>query len=160
MPLSASPTALDLLHEFEQGPYGGYASVPYRDDAGILTVGWGHALRPEETLGGPIDADEADLILRADIAAAETAVRQFARAPLTQSMFDALVCFAFNVGAANFSGSTLLFYLNQRRYDDAANEFPRWNKARNPRTGKKEPLAGLTRRREAERTLFLKEGRP
>jgi len=160
MPDTVSPAALALLYDFEQGPDGGFAPTPYRDSAGVLTIGWGHVVPPGVNFGGPLDTDEADLLLRADMATAEAAVRRFVTAPLTQSMFDALVCFIFNLGVANFSGSSLLFQLNQRHYTMAANEFPRWNKARNPRTGKKEPLAGLTRRRAAERALFLQDGIP
>lgn len=44
--------------------------------------------------------------------------------------------------------------------DLAGHETIGWNKATNPKTGKKEPLAGLTRRREAERELFLRDGVP
>lgn len=77
---------------------------------------------------------------------------------LTQSMFDAVCCWAFNVGLGAALGSTLMTKLRGGDFQAAADEFGRWNKATNPKTGKKEPLAGLTRRREAERDLFLREG--
>jgi hypothetical protein len=76
-------------------------------------------------------------------------VRKGVTAPLTQNQFDALVCFAFNVGNGALLSSTLLRELNKRDYAAAANQFLRWNKA-----GGHE-LPGLTRRREAERRLFL-----
>jgi lysozyme len=59
------------------------------------------------------------------------------------------VSFVYNVGAGNFAKSTLLKKLNNADYQGAANEFLRWNKA----GGK--VLNGLTRRRDAERSLFL-----
>ncbi|EAS3672836.1 lysozyme, partial [Salmonella enterica subsp. enterica serovar Weltevreden] len=61
----------------------------------------------------------------------------------------ALVSFAYNLGARTLSTSTLLRKLNAGDYAGAADEFLRWNKA-----GSK-VLNGLTRRREAERALFL-----
>ena len=42
--MTPSQAALDLLHEFEQGPQGGMASVPYPDFAGHPTIGWGHRI--------------------------------------------------------------------------------------------------------------------
>lgn len=160
MPLTrtASINALVLLHKFEQGPNGGFSPVPYRDSAGILTIGWGHRIQPSEHFDQPLTAAQADQLLHQDLKAAEAAVNKLVSVPITQSIFDALACFVFNVGAANFSGSTLLFELNQRRYAVAANELLRWDKAYNPKTRKKESLAGLVRRREAERQLYLAEG--
>ncbi|MCY1305462.1 Lysozyme RrrD [compost metagenome] len=71
------------------------------------------------------------------------------RVPLSQGQFDALASFVFNLGSGNLQCSTLLRKLNAKDYAGAADEFPRWNKA----GGK--VLAGLTRRRAAERALFL-----
>jgi len=53
------------------------------------------------------------------------------------------------LGAANLESSTLRRLLNAGDHEAAAEQFPRWNKA----GGK--VLAGLVRRREAERDLFL-----
>ena len=81
----------------------------------------------------------------------EKTVNTLVKSKLTQNQFDALVSFVYNVGSGNFSSSTLLVKLNQGKYLEAANEFLKWNRA----GGK--PLSGLTRRRAAERELFLKE---
>ena len=62
---------------------------------------------------------------------------------------DALVSFAFNLGLGNLAGSTMLRKLNGLDYEGAADEMLRWDKA----GGK--VLAGLTRRRRAEKALFL-----
>ena len=153
-----SDAGLALIHEFEQGPDGGFASMPYKDWAGVKTIGWGHAIKPGECFGIPLTAEQAGALLREDIADFEDAVNRAVSVPLTQSMFDALVCFAFNVGTGNSAMSTLLRLLNQRYYAAAANQFGRWNKSTNPATGKKEPLRGLTRRRGAEKSLFEREG--
>ena len=153
-----SESGLALIHEFEQGPDGGFASMPYPDFAGVSTIGWGHAIKPGERFALPLTAEQADTLLREDIADFEDAVNRAVSVPITQSMFDALVCFAFNVGAGNLVSSTLLRVLNRGYYAAASLQFGRWNKSTNPHTGKKEPLRGLTRRRSAEKALFESEG--
>lgn len=158
--LQPSEAVLALLQHFEQGPDGGFAPSVYRDWAGHPTLGWGHVVQPGEAFQQPISAAEADRLLRRDLERFAQGVRASVRVPLTQSMFDALCCFAFNVGLGNFNGSTLLSLLNQSDYAGAADQFLRWDKVTNPKTGKKEKLAGLTRRRRAERDLFLREGWP
>ncbi len=53
------------------------------------------------------------------------------------------------VGSDNYQSSTLRMKLNRRDYDGAAGEFWKWRRA-----GDK-ILAGLVRRRAAEKALFL-----
>lgn len=153
--------ALDLLKEFEQGPTGSFAAMPYLCPAGKKTIGYGHVIRPTDHFRPPLSADQAEALLRADLEFFAQGVADLIRTiPLTQSMFDALCCLAFNIGPSNFSGSTLLTKLKRRDYVGAAAEFLRWNKARNPKTGKLDVLPGLSRRRDAERQLFLRGGFP
>lgn len=156
--LSPSSAALDLIHEFEQGPQGGMASVPYRCSAGKLTIGWGHVIREHERFAMPLTAAQADELLQQDLVQFAAGVNERVTVPITQAMFDALVCFAFNVGLGAFVGSTLLRLLNQRFYVAASGQFPRWNKATNPKTGQKFIPPGLPRRRAAERALFERDG--
>lgn len=70
-------------------------------------------------------------------------------APLSQNQWDALMSFTYNLGAANLESSTLRRLLNAGNYAAAAEQFARWNKAGG------QVLAGLVRRRAAERDLFL-----
>lgn len=156
--MTPSQAALDLLYEFEQGPQGGMASVPYPDFAGHPTIGWGHRILPGERFSKPLTAAQADDLLRRDLERFTAAVNSLVTAPITQSMFDALVCFAFNEGEAALKGSTLLRLLNQHWYAAAAQQFERWDKATDPKTGEKVSLAGLKRRRLAERRLFERDG--
>jgi lysozyme len=65
-------------------------------------------------------------IFISDLQTVEAAIRSLVKVPLSQSMFDALADFVFNLGAGNFQGSTLLAHLNAGNYDAAANEFDRW----------------------------------
>ena len=138
----------------------GLSTKAYPDSKGIPTIGYGHTKGVR--LGDVITEAEALRIFKADLAAFGRAIDSRAAADgikLNQNEFDALCSFAFNLGAANLFGSTLWRKLKAGDHAGAANQFPRWDKAevRDPRT--KElitiTLAGLTRRRAAERALFL-----
>ena len=86
-------------------------------------------------------------MLKRDLDRFERGVRRFCPVPLTQGQYDALVSFSFNTGS--LSVSTLRKKLLRGDYEGAAGEFQRWVFAGGRR------LAGLVRRREAERNLFL-----
>lgn len=85
---------------------------------------------------------------------ASASVRRNVRVPVTQSMFDALTSLAYNMGSGNFAKSSLLSDLNGGRYLDAATSFQLYDKS----GGK--ILPGLTKRRKAEKDLFLSDGVP
>lgn len=140
--MKISQAGLDLIKEFE-----GFEPEAYLCPAGIWTIGYGHTGDVSE--GQTVTEEEAEELLRQDVAFAEDAVTDYVEGDLTQGQFDALVCFVFNIGAGAFRDSTLLRLLNQGDNEGAAEQFLRWNKA----GGK--VLSGLTRRREAERELFL-----
>lgn len=139
---------IDIIKEFE-----GFKSAPYLCPAGIPTIGYGSTRYADgkevKLYDRHITLEEADKLLLETLGQYEQAVHKNVYAPITQNMFDALVSFVYNVGAGNFDKSTLLKKLNKADYHGAADEFLRWNKA----GGK--VLSGLTRRREAERELFL-----
>jgi len=75
-------------------------------------------------------------------------VNEAVTSQLTQNEFDALCSLCFNIGCKAFTDSTLVRLLNEGDFDAAEAQFKRWNK----QAGKE--LAGLTRRRSAEETLF------
>ncbi|WP_323119106.1 lysozyme [Burkholderia alba] len=135
---------IDLIKQFE-----GLRLTRYLDAVGKPTIGYGHLILPHERFDRPISASQAEALLRQDLRSAEQAVRQLVRVAITQQQFDALISFAFNLGAGRLRSSTLARYLNAGAAARAADQFLVWNKA----GGK--PLAGLTRRRQAERQLFL-----
>jgi len=99
--------------------------------------------------GMTITQEIAENLLRSGLAQYEKGVTRLVNVAINQNQFDALVDFAYNLGVKALEGSTLLKKLNAGDYAGAATEFPKWNKA----GGK--VLNGLTRRREAERALFL-----
>jgi hypothetical protein len=70
--------------------------------------------------------------------------------PLTQGQFDALTSFVYNCGTGAVATSTGIGRaLRAHDWQRAADELLKWDKAGGRR------LAGLTRRRHAERKLFL-----
>ena len=111
------------------------------------TIGYGHT--GEVTPGMVITEAEAEQLLRQDIVQFEMCVNRLLQVPVTQGQFDALVSFAFNLGCANLRKSTLMRKLNSGDAGGAAAEFAVWNRA----AGR--IMAGLSRRRAAERDLFL-----
>lgn len=134
---------LALIKEFE-----GCELKAYLCPAGVPTIGYGHTRSAK--LGQTISQADADALLREDLADSEDAVDQLVTAPISDDQFSALVSFVFNVGMGAFERSTLLSMLNANAgADTVAAQFLRWNKANG------EELPGLTRRRHAERALFL-----
>jgi lysozyme len=141
--MKVSGKGLAVIKHFE-----GLRLTAYLCPAGVLTIGYGHTGK-DVLQGMKISVDRAIELLLADVAGFERSVAAMVSVPLTQGMFDALVSFAFNLGAGKLKGSTLLRRLNDGDKDLAADEFLKWDKA----NGK--PLAGLTERRKDERELFL-----
>lgn len=147
--MEPSPKALTLIKTFE-----GLKLKAYLCPAGVPTLGYG-STGPDIRLGMTWTLEEANKRLLRDVVRFAAGVSTaLAGAVTTQAQFDGLVSFAYNVGLANLKSSTLLRKHRAGDAKGAALEFLKWNKARNPRTGKLEPLAGLTRRREAEKALY------
>jgi len=122
----------------------------YRCPAGKWTIGYGHTKNVKS--GMRITEEEAEQFLHEDLEDAGNVVRRYVKVPLTQTQYDALVSFIFNLGSENFRKSTLLKKLNVGKYEDVPAEIYRWNKARVD--GELRVLPGLTRRRSAEAALF------
>ena len=144
--MKTSPSGLELIKEFE-----GLRLKAYKCPAAVWTVGFGHtsaAGDPVVTSGLVITKAEAEEILKCDLVQYEDAVRKLVKVVLTQSQFDALVSFTYNVGEAQFSRSTLLKRVNAGRFNEVPAEFMKWTKG-----GGKE-LPGLVRRRRAEVKLW------
>lgn len=138
---------------------------PYRCPALLWTIGVGHVIDPNhikvplnerKDLPVPPGWDrtlsmaEVDDILATDLASFERGVLRLCPSGLTQSRFDALVSFSFNVGLGNLQRSTIRMCHNRGDFEAAAEAFMQWTKA-----GGKE-LPGLVKRRKDERALYLK----
>ncbi len=146
--MKISEKGLNLIKEFE-----GLRLKPYKDAVGIPTIGYGNTYYEDGrkvSLSDPaITGARATDLLKMVVKRYEDAINRYVQVPITQNQFDALVSFAYNVGNENVRKSTLMKLLNRKQYTEAADQLLRWNKA----GGK--TLKGLTRRRQAERTLFL-----
>ncbi|OYD80931.1 lysozyme [Azospirillum brasilense] len=139
------PDALALVRHFE-----GLYLEAYLCPAGAPTIGYGHTAGVR--MGQTITSLQAEVYLRADMADAASHVDKLVKVPLTDRQRGALASFVFNLGAGALQTSTLLRLLNQRDYDGAAAEFPKWIYA--TVNGVKKQLDGLKKRRAAEAKLF------
>jgi len=130
---------------------------------GHCTIGVGHLVHkgicngviPSERpyLKG-ISITRAKQILKSDIKSAESTINGAVTVQLNQNQYDALVSFVFNVGGPKFRSSTMLKLINSKQFNNAANEFLKWNKM--TIAGKLVPIKGLYNRRIAEKHLFEK----
>jgi len=137
--------------------YEGYRPVDRTLVSGQRVVGYGHRLMNEDTV--VLSKDQAEELLKDDLAPFIDMVNENVHAPLSQSQFDALVSFAYNIGPKAFLKSDTLRALNNGRPLDAANGFDIWRKSEID--GKVYVVDALMRRRTAEKALFLRpEGRP
>lgn len=137
---------LDLIKSFESLELDAYPDPATGGDP--ITIGYGHT-GPEVQLGMSITAEQADEYLREDVAKFEQCVEAAVGAFVMDEEFSACVSLAFNIGCRNFQQSTLVRMIRAGNMVGASNEFLRWDRA----AGKVMP--GLTRRRKAERELFL-----
>lgn len=145
-----NPAGLSLVKEFE----GCAKFLPdrriaaYKDPIGIPTIGYGHT--HGVYLGQVITLAQAEALLKQDLATFESGVVQAVKVTINDNQFSALVSFAFNLGLGNLRSSSLLKALNAgHSKTEVADLFGRYVNAGG------RPLAGLVRRREAERKLFL-----
>ncbi|MCC3473789.1 MULTISPECIES: glycoside hydrolase family protein [unclassified Microcoleus] len=135
---------LKLVQSFE-----GLYLEAYRDPVGVWTIGWGatEGVYP----GMKITVAEAEKMLQDELEKFEAAVADAVKVQINDDQFSALVCFSYNLGARSLSDSMLLKLLNEGKFQEAADQFPRWDKAGG------QSLLGLSRRRRAERALFLSQ---
>ncbi|MBI5121353.1 MAG: lysozyme [Rhodospirillales bacterium] len=138
---------LALIKRFE-----GFSAKPYLCPAGWWTIGWGaiHGRdgQPVTAATPPVAEDEAETLLRRDVAVVERAVLRLIAVPLTDRQFDALTSFAFNLGGGALQRSTLRRKVNREEHADVPGEFGKWV------WGSGRKLPGLVRRREAEAILY------
>jgi lysozyme len=142
MSLSADGLMFIQRHE-------GYSVKVYKDSAGYPTIGYGHLIKSGEDFSKGITLQQASQLLAQDTKTAVDNVNNKTTVGLTQTQFDALVDFTFNLGGLALAQSTLLKNINCGNNVPAKN-FTDWNHA----GGK--VVAGLTKRRMDEFNLFSK----
>ena len=138
---------INLIKEFE-----GFRRNAYLCPANKPTIGYGNTFYPDGRkvkFGDTISPKEAEELLQITVDNFDKECDRLITVPVNDNQFSALVSFTFNVGVTAFRGSTLLRVLNQGNYQEAANQFLKWNKVGN------RVVEGLIRRRQAERKLFM-----
>ena len=144
--MSDYSAAVKLIKQFE-----GFRSIAYKCPAGVWTIGYGSTsidgvkVKQGDTITEQAALDDVYKRLNE----IDKQITATVRVPLNSNQLNALLDFVYNLGVGNFRSSTLLKKLNDSDYRGAAEQLLRWNKS----GGK--VLAGLTKRREAERDLFL-----
>jgi lysozyme len=144
-----------LVKSFE-----GCRLTAYPDAHGKPAIGWGHAGK-EVRMGMTITQRQADSLLQADIQHAGNIVEKHVKTELTPLQKVATISMVFNIGTGSRykdgfiqtkrgGPSRFLKLLNAGEMRAAANEMQKW------RLGGGKVLKGLERRRQAERTIFLK----
>ena len=151
-----TPEGIEILKHFE-----GFRKDAYMCPANVPTIGYGQTYYSNGSpvkMGDTITETTAERELNHLLHTFSTQVDKEIICPLTPNQFSALVLLAYNIGMGDasrlipgFAYSTIKEKLNRRDYVGASEEFERWNKA----GGK--VVAGLVRRRKAERNLFLSE---
>ncbi len=146
--MQASSHVIFLIQRFEGLRTKAYKAHPSER---FYTIGYGH-YSSTITANDVCTAAMAEAWLKKDVEYVASKVIKALNADeieLNQNQFDALVSFAFNVGVTALLNSTLWKFLQQGKFNEAALQFLRWNKCGGV------VLNGLTKRREAEKKLFL-----
>ena len=140
--MEISKRGIELIKKFE-----GCKLTAYKCPAGVWTIGYGHTGGVHSGL--TIQPETAEYLLKADLKKFENHVNDYNvrfKYHFTQSQFDALVSFAFNVGSIN-----QLTANGTRNKKTIAEKMLLYNKA----GGK--ILEGLNNRRKAEHDLFTED---
>lgn len=136
--MKTSPNGIDRIKQLE-----GCRLNAYRCAAGVPTIGYGHTAGVK--MGQSITQEQADAFLREDLVKSEREVEKYDGVyHWNQNQFDALTSFAYNIGSIDS-----LTACGKRSVAEIAEQMLRYNRA----NGKE--LDGLTKRRMAERELFI-----
>lgn len=144
--MKVSAAGVTLIKEFEGFPHGGR---PYQDLVSVWTIGYGHTegVRPDSP---PLTEPQASELLRKDLDEKYAPPVVSLGLPLRQHQFDALVSFVYNCGPGAISQEMKIGRaLRARDWTAAGDALLAWDKAGGS------AVAGLTRRRCAERAMFL-----
>lgn len=148
--LTTSKNGLEFITRWE-----GLVLKPYRDAAGLRTIGVGHLIKPDENFpdGISITKEKALEILAKDVKICEDAIKKNTKVTLNQNQFDALVSFSFNCGTGVLSNSGVALSVNSGDFAKVPDRLLEWSKARI--NGSLQVVQGLYNRRKAEGDLFL-----
>lgn len=143
-PMKLNASGIDLIKSFESCKL-----TAYKDIVGVMTIGWGHT-GSDVTEGLTITQQQADDFFLSDMSEFEDELLAVLKVDLSDNQYSALLSFLYNLGITRLKRSTLLEKVNAQIFTEAADAFLPWDMAGG------QVSAGLKRRREAERTLFLR----
>ena len=158
--MKTSDTGIHLIKYFE-----GVRYKPYMCSGNVWTIGCGHALYPRQLVMNLVDRakfdlkpednriwtkEEVDGLLKYDLQRFELGVlRLLGTVQPTQSEFDALVSFSFNLGLGTFQRSTVRSAFIRGDKTRAGEVLLKYCRAGG------RVLKGLQRRRMAENSMFM-----
>jgi lysozyme len=177
--LDIDQAGLDFIAKYE-----GNVLHPYQDCCGLWTIGVGHLIvghdsfssvgnadvramlttsghmqKPNPYLGHAISKEESFQILHVDAQKCVQAIRHYVpNTPLNQNMFNALVCFLFNVGTGWIMKGGVKNALDAGDYQGVCTALLNFSKAKV--NGVVQTIPGLLHRRQAEVALFCAEVPP
>lgn len=145
--MDVSLSGITFIKNFEVLRLQAYKPTP--DD--VWTIGWGHTLGVYQ--GMIITAFEADQFLSEDLSTVRTGLNYSILGTLEQNQYDALTSLVFNVGIPAWRGSDARKCLNTQDYQGFADQAFSEQRGWVHQAGA--VLAGLIKRRAAERDLFF-----
>ena len=132
-----------------------WRAMPYKDQANLGTIGWGHLIRQDENFDDGITQEQGDALFLQDMArkAVEPVLRVLGP-DLPQQQFDALVDFTFNDGEGALYSSHLAALVKGGDFtpEQILAEFEKWRFVHV--NGQPVESAGLLARRRAEADIF------
>jgi lysozyme len=151
--MKINQATVDLVKKWE-----GFRPEAYLCPAGKWTIGYGvtasAGIGVDPRPGMRVTREEADRHLQQALEKFAQQIRPGITAPINENEFGAFLSLAYNIGAGGFLRSSALRHFNAGDKVRAAENIKLWNKAVNPRTGQREVLHGLQKRREDEVRLF------
>lgn len=147
--MKISKKGIELIKKYE-----GFSKIPYVCPAGVPTIGYGNTFyndgKKVTMADKPITEAQAEQLLVVLVDSFADKVTKLLKQQLNENQFNAVVCFAYNVGTGALAKSTLLKKINANPNDKTIrDEFLKWNKA----GGK--VLNGLVKRRLEESELYF-----
>ena len=139
--MQTGQACIDLIKRFEGCRLTAYKPVAAEQH---YTIGYGH-YGSDVKKGQTITQEQAEKLLKNDLVRYENYVKQYVKFSMNQNQFDALVSFCYNCGVRS-----LQTLVRNRQPATVAEKMLLYNKDSGGVV-----LAGLTKRRQAERQLFL-----
>lgn len=146
------PFCMPVIKQFE-----GFRAKPYKDSAGIPTVGYGTIQYPDGkavTMNDPaVTEPQAEGFLRYQISLKSKTIATYLMRSATLHQAAAMLSLTYNIGTGAFKGSTVLRKFNGGEIPGSADAFLLWDKA--VVDGQLVVVPGLHKRRVQERAIFL-----